>query len=137
MDAVKDHRNKPFRKGAATVELAVTLPLLVTLAFGTIEATNAIYLKQSLVIAAYEGARVAILPNTDETKVKAASQRILTARRVKNATITVSPSNYQNKPYGTPIQVTVSAKLSSNLISPALVLQDRTTSASVVMMKEQ
>ena len=133
---MKRRRYTRLRQGAATVELAITLPLLVTLAFGTIEATNAIYLKQSLVIAAYEGVRVAILPNTDASKVRAASQRILTARRVKDATVTVSPSNYQDRPYGTPIRVTVSARLSSNLISPALVLRDRTTSATVVMMKE-
>ena len=44
------------------VELAICLPVLILLLFGTIEACAIIYLNQSLKIAAYEGARVSLIP---------------------------------------------------------------------------
>ena len=42
------------------VEFAVCLPMLMVLMLGSIEATSAIFLKQSLVAAAYEGVREAV-----------------------------------------------------------------------------
>ncbi len=48
---------KRKRNGTATVELAVCLPLIVIIAFGSIEATNMIFLEQRLTAAAYEGAQ--------------------------------------------------------------------------------
>ena len=61
---VADHRvaRRASRKGTATVEFAVCLPVLVTIVLGSIEATNAIFLKQHLTAAAYEGARKATTP---------------------------------------------------------------------------
>ncbi len=131
------HRLSCRRRGAATVEFAIILPVLVSLTFGVLEVTNAIYLQQSLEICAYEGARVALQPSTTKANVEATCNKLLAIRRVKNATITVTPPNFEVQPYGTDIEVTISAKLSDNLISPAFILQDRTLTASVVMMKEQ
>jgi Flp pilus assembly protein TadG len=53
------------RNGAAVVELAAVLPVFVLLLMGTIETCNMIFLQQSLKIAAYEGARITIVPATD------------------------------------------------------------------------
>ena len=44
---------KRRRRGAALIEFAVTLPLLVLILFATIEACSMVYLQQSLKIAAY------------------------------------------------------------------------------------
>ncbi|GIW99203.1 MAG: pilus biosynthesis protein TadE [Pirellulaceae bacterium] len=131
------HLSRVSRHGGATVEMAVVLPLLVTMVFGTIEVTNAIHLTQGLKIAAYEGARVALLPNADSSKVEHACRRILDARRIREATIEITPGNFPSKPYGTPITVTCSAPLSANLISPAIVLSDRVATGTVTMMKER
>ena len=48
------------RRGIAAVELAVCLPVIVLLVFGSIEASSFIFLKQSLNVSAYEGIREAI-----------------------------------------------------------------------------
>lgn len=125
------------RKGAAVVEMAIVTPLLLIFAFGTLEATTAIHLQQSLEIAAYEGARVALLPDTDAGNVEAACNQLLDSRKIKSAVVSVTPSNYQNEPYGTNIEVTVTAALSQNSIVPLLVLRSRSLTATVVMMKEQ
>ena len=47
------------RAGIAVVEFAVCLPILVLVVFGSIEACNAIYLKQAATASAYEAVRVA------------------------------------------------------------------------------
>ena len=49
-------------RGTALAEIAVCLPIIVLLAFASIEACTMIYLKQSLTIAAYEGGRTAVTP---------------------------------------------------------------------------
>jgi Flp pilus assembly protein TadG len=50
-------RRCPHRRGAATVELAITLPFLFTLVFGVIEVGRALEVSQVLQIAVREGAR--------------------------------------------------------------------------------
>lgn len=47
---------QPPRLGSAVVELAMVLPVLVLIVFGSIEANNAIYLQQVLTEVAYQGA---------------------------------------------------------------------------------
>ncbi len=67
------------RFGTATLETAVSLPLLVILVFGVIEMANAVFLKQSMNLAAYEAAQA-----------QAEGVRVLTALGIGNgATVTV------------------------------------------------
>ena len=134
--AVKKRKLNQPRNGVAAVEMAVVLPVLMSLTLGVLEVTNVIYLQQSLKICAYEGARVSLLPNTTKGNVVATCEKLLAVRRVKNATVTVTPSNYESLPYGTKIEVSISAGLSDNLVSPMFVLTNRTLTAKVVMMKE-
>ena len=58
-------------KGAAIMELAVCLPLLVTLTMATVEACAMIYLKQTLKIAAFEGARIGLIPSSGSVNIVA------------------------------------------------------------------
>ena len=127
----------PRRRGAATVELAIVLPLLLILFFGTVALTNMIYLKQSLKICAFEGTRIALLPGTSSKDVQFACQQMLDTRRIRNATVSVDPPDFQKQPYGTPIRVSVSADLSNNLLGPLMVLSDRRVTETVTMMKER
>lgn len=129
-------KDRSLRSGAAVVEMAIVAPLLVILAMGTLEATTAIHLQQSLEIAAYEGARVALLPDTDAANVRAASKKLLAGRKIKRSQIKVSPANFQVWPYGTEISVQVSTPLSRNSLVPLFVLRNRTLTAKVTMMKE-
>ena len=60
-------KGKKRRWASATVEMAVVTPLLLTMLFGIIEYGWVFSVKQALVTAAREGARVAALPgSTDE-----------------------------------------------------------------------
>ena len=57
----KKFRARDARKGAAVVEFAVCLPVVVLIVLGSIEAASLLFLKQTLVQASYEGVKVAIL----------------------------------------------------------------------------
>jgi Flp pilus assembly protein TadG len=57
-------------RGSALVELAITLPLLLLVSVGIFEFGRAFQTWQVLTNAAREGARVAVLPNSDPANVE-------------------------------------------------------------------
>jgi hypothetical protein len=132
------NRNSRQRKkrGVATAELAVCLPIVVLLVVATIEACSAIFLKQSLTISAYEGVRTALEADATLTAVEGTCNRILAERRVKNASISVRPSDIAGLEPGDFVDVTVSAPVTANSVVPARFYRGRTLSATVSMMIE-
>ena len=68
------------RKGAAIVELAIVLPLLLLLLMGTIEACAAMHLQQSMDIASYEAVRTSLLPKSSSTLVRTTAETFLKNR---------------------------------------------------------
>ena len=80
-------------RGVAAAELAVCLPVVVMLVVATIEACSALFLKQSLTAAAYEGVRTAIEENATTKNVQAACDQILADRKIQGAKVTIKPSN--------------------------------------------
>jgi Flp pilus assembly protein TadG len=104
-------RCKRDERGAAAVEFAILLPLLLLLVFGIVEFSILYNHKQGLHAAAREGARVAALPTSStsdiEDRVRDALEGVLDDPSA--ATITVTPSNCDSKPSGTAIKVNVAA----------------------------
>jgi Flp pilus assembly protein TadG len=128
-------RNRPGHKGTATVEFAVCLPVLVILTLGSIEATNAIFLKERVTAAAYEGARKASTPNKTSTDARTAAQSVLTQFGVAGGTITVTPAVGTATTAGTQVAVNVSVSLSANSWTKAFIIGKvvSTVSATAVM----
>ncbi len=124
------------RKGIAATELAVCLPILLVLIVGTIEACSMVYLKQSLSVAAYEGVRVSVSPNGDPVDVTTAANRILTARNVKSATVTVSPADFATLPAETWVSVRVAAPVNANSIISGFFYDAIVVDGEATMMKE-
>ena len=133
-------RRRPRRwhntRGIAATELAVCLPIIVLLVIGTIEACSALFLKQALTVAAYEGVRTAIDENATSASVQAACDQILADRRIKGATVTLKPSNIAALNPGDFIDITVSAPCASNSLVPTTFYRGRTLSATASMMIE-
>lgn len=117
----------------AFVELAVCLPLILMLTFGAIEAANAIFLKQSLVTAAYEAARAATSINGTEADGKKKFEEVLQVRGVQKAQITFSPAIDSKLKLGTAVTVTVTAPANSNSVGPQWYMKNATIKAAVVM----
>ena len=71
--ARRDRRSQRAR-GAAVVEFAVVLPLLLTILFGIIEYGWVFMVRQTLQTSAREGARIAILQTSEEPYTAALSR---------------------------------------------------------------
>lgn len=127
---------KKNRTGAAVIEFAIIIPVFMLILLGTIEACSMIFLQQSLEIAAYEAARVTIVPKTDTQDVADAVDTILVPRRVKGFSVAVTPSDFQTAAYGSFIRVEVSASCNSNSVLPPMFYGSRTLTGTVNMMKE-
>lgn len=128
-------RNRALR-GVAAAELAVCLPVVVLMVFATIEACSALFLKQSLTAAAYEGVRTAIVQAATTADVQAACNQILADRKIKNATVSINPSAFSNLTPGEFVAVTVSAPCASNSLVPTTFYRGRTLTATATMMIE-
>lgn len=119
------------------VEFAVCMPLLSILALGSVEVSNAIFLKQALVTSSYEGACQAVKATSTTAAAEAAANKCLTFRNVRNATIVISPGSVEAVARGQQIRVTVSAPLSGNSPFIGRIIANRTLSASTTMVKEK
>jgi len=124
------------RRGLATVELAVCLPVVVLLVLATIESCSMVFLKQSLTVAAYEGVRTAITEGATAGDITATCTQILQDRHVENAKITVRPPNVAALAPGQYVDVTVTAPCDANSILPDMFYRGRNLSASASMMIE-
>jgi Flp pilus assembly protein TadG len=124
------------RSGSALTEFALVLPLLVLILFATVETCSMIHLQQALKVAAYEGARIALIPGTTSANVEAAVKQILSDRRIANGSVTVTPNDYPSAATGSFIRVTASAPAKGNSLVGAWFYGGRTLTTSVEMMKE-
>lgn len=124
------------RTGAAVVEFAVLLPVMILLVFGSIEMANGIFLKQAISVSAYEGARAGSRSGGTEAEVKSRISEVLTSRGIKNQTVTISPS-LTGIARGTKVTVTVSVPPSElGTAIPLAFLKTKTFSRSVSMVRQ-
>jgi Flp pilus assembly protein TadG len=108
------------RRGATTVEMALTLPILFLLLFGGYELSRANMIMHTCEAAAYEGARVGIVPGATAAEAQTAAEGVLRTTGIKNATIEVNPSNLANA--SETIAVTIEVAFADNtLLAPLFV----------------
>lgn len=129
-------RSDPRRQGAATVELSICLPLFITILFGSIEASNLIYLRESLCLASYEAARQAVTLDATKQEIETRAKQLLSSRGISNPTIIFSPSDITTASGGEPVTVTVSVPTSSQTLLPKIVYGQQTVSAQTSFVKE-
>jgi Flp pilus assembly protein TadG len=130
------------RKGAALLETALALLVLIPLTLGMIEFSYFFFAKHSIQGAAREGARAAILPDATNSKVTTAVQNAMTMAGLNNSgyTVTLSPSNVASAAAGTQISVTVQCNWSTLWTVPVGVWSPKPSGGKVtgvtVMRKE-
>ena len=124
------------RSGVAAAEFAVCLPVIVLIVLATIEACTMVFLKQSLSIAAYEGARKGLAQNATNAIVVSAAEDVLSQRRVNGGTVAISPGNLTGIQPGNYYTVTVSAPAAGNSVIPISFYRGRTLTGSATLMKE-
>ncbi|MFM7056898.1 MAG: TadE/TadG family type IV pilus assembly protein [Planctomycetota bacterium] len=123
------------RLGAATVETAVCLPFLLVMVFSSVELSGAVFLKHSVNLAAYEGARTVTRPGDNAATAASRVGQILASRRVSSYTYSCNPPVTSTTPRGTPVEVTVTAPAGSLSLGPLRLLAGRTMSAKFTMAR--
>lgn len=134
----KSVRGTESRSGAALVETALVLPVLLTLVIGSMEVTDAIFLKHSLKSATYEAARKISISGSTQAQATTVATSVLTAYGVKNYTVTFSPTVTGTTTQGTIITITASAPLNVNRLFNTNVsgFSSRTFTASTTMTRQ-
>ena len=127
-----EHRS---RCGTAATELAIAMPLLITLVFGSIEIANAVFLRQSLNMAAYEAAKVITRPGSNETLARSRCSDVLAVRKVTAYTLSFSPTVTTATPRGTQVTVTLTADSSNLSYGPVQFMSGKTMTSRVVMVR--
>jgi Flp pilus assembly protein TadG len=127
------------RSGAATVELAICLPILMSVALGSIEATDAIFLTEHCTSAAYEGARAATTPGQTAAGAITVANNVLTQLGITGGTVTVTPSVTATTAVGTQVSVYVSVPFSNSnsWVAPFILGRVMTTVQATVVMIHQ
>ncbi|MCA9011034.1 MAG: pilus assembly protein [Planctomycetaceae bacterium] len=124
------------RSAVVTVELSIVLPVLMILVIGVVETCNLFYVKQSLTIAAYEGARAAIVKGMAVSAINTRSNQVLTDRHIAGTTVSITPNPPSSAAYGTYITVQVQAPYAANALIPGWLFGGTMLRTSVRMMKE-
>lgn len=120
----------------ASVELAIVLPILLIMIFGTMEVCQRIFVRQSLVVTAYEGARLAARRNSTTQDVVTRCTSMLAERRVSGGSVSVTPNDISAVPTGTEITVTVTSPWASNSTTRFVIQDQGSVSVNAVMLRE-
>jgi len=132
------------RDGAAAVEAAFCIPVVIILMLGTLEICSGIYLSESLTVSAYESCRAGIRRRSTANDVYERAVQILAERNVTLSTgaggqpvgITVQPANFSGLKALDPVTVTITAPTTGNSMFIFDTLYNRNVTVSVSMVRE-
>lgn len=128
-------RRKRQRSGATAVEFAIVSPILFMILFACIEIGLAHMILHTTEAAAYEAARVAIIPGTTSQDAKVAARRILGTAGVRKADITLVPNNLSTSTRQ--VRVTISTRYRDNLAMPTFFVNDNPIVKECVLQRER
>ena len=127
-------RTRRQRRGAAAVELAACLPVLLLVLFGAYEFGRANMLHHVCESAAYEGARIGMVPGANPTKIRNAAQSVLNSVGVRDARIRIIPSVIDNS---TPtVRVEIEIPMRTNTIVPVSFSRDAVFTGQCELSRE-
>jgi Flp pilus assembly protein TadG len=124
------------RQGVATVELAVCLPVLSLLVFGTLSATSMIFLRQAVVQSAYETAKAAARSRGSVEDAVEKGRQVLEFRDITATSVVFEPADVSNQVKGTPFTVTVTAAADPSRFFSFGPFAGQSVEVAVTMLKE-
>jgi len=107
-------RTRQIRQGAVVVEFAIIAPLFFLVVFAMFEFSRVNVIRHTVDSAAYEAARIAIVPGATATEAAAEANRILDAVSARGASVTVTPPQIGRRT--TQVTVDVSVPMDQNAI---------------------
>ena len=132
------HHKMLGRLGSATLEMALTLIILVNVTYGTIEFGQYFYVKNQFQGAAREGARAGVPQGATTSDVTSAVTAVMNAAGISSSAYTVTSTNVTGTT-GSQVTVTVSgtwSNLSIKYRPYSLIGSAKVVTGSAVMRKE-
>lgn len=130
----KRKQNTGSRRGALAVEMALCLPLLFLLLFGAFELARANMMLHATESAAYEGARVGIVPGANKAKIEDAVKFVLGSVGVQDFNVTVVPDVIQVDT--ATVEVTVEVPFRNNTSFSGFFVKDPTFRGTTLLTRE-
>lgn len=130
----KPTSSKNTRAGSLSIEIALCLPILLMVLFGSYELARANMILHSTESAAYEGARTGIIPGATPEKVRESARVLLTAVGINNFTVNVDPQVIDETTEV--VSVTVLVPFRENMSFPAFFMQDPTFRGNCQLSRE-
>ena len=127
-------RKSAARRGATVVEMAMCLPVLFLLLFGCYEFARANMIKHAAEAAAYEGARVGIVPGAKVADVEDACRFVLSTVGVRNFDVEVSPDPITRR--DRKVRVVVNMKMRENTLIGLLFNEESEFTGSCELTRE-
>jgi Flp pilus assembly protein TadG len=124
------------RLGAAMVELAVCMPVIVLVVFASLEAANMLFVRQATVQAAYEATKFASRRDGTRVQAERLATEVLSARRINSPSITFVTGDPQTTLSGSDVTVRVSVNSDERLITGFRIFSGRQIEAVATMQKE-
>ncbi len=118
------------RRAVATLETAVALPMIIFLTFASLEISNGIFLRQSLVTASYEGARAITKTGGSVVTANTRISEVLTARGVSRYVVEYIPNNATTLPRGSRVEVRLTSTEPVLSYAPFRLFSGRSITAS-------
>lgn len=125
-------RTRCCRRAAATVELAICLPILIAVVFGIVEFSRNLQLQQAVRQAAFEGARAGVALDATTADVTSAATAITNCSNITAPNVNISSLSYTSPT----ITVTVSTTPGSAGWFTWFFNKTSTISASVTLQRE-
>ena len=93
--------------------MAICLPVLVLMTWGTIETSSSIFQRQTLTSAAHEGALTGMRRGSSETEIRNRIAVILKSRQLDDSVVEVTPSGaaFDQLVPGAPFSITITLSL--------------------------
>ncbi|MCO8125408.1 pilus assembly protein [Stieleria sp. TO1_6] len=95
------------RCGAAVVEFALVVPIMLTFTFGLIETSRISMVKEAIIQASREGARVGVRPTADAADVQTRVTEELSLLDLNSATVEVTPTVLEQAKPGDEVRVRI------------------------------
>ena len=122
------------RRGALTVEMALVVPILFMLLFACWDFSRANMIAHAADSAAYEAARIGVLPGTNPAKIRRAAAFVLGSVGVSDFDVDISPDTIDNTTETVTIRVTIPYR--SNVSVPGLFAGDPTFRGECTLARE-
>lgn len=126
------------KRGLAVTELAVCLPLLTALTFGTVDLCAAMFLKETVTIAAYEAARVGVERGGTNAAAIRRAQEFLDERGVsyRPNSIRIQGTSFDSADTLEHVTIVISVDCEDNLLFTGNLCRGIKVAGRVTMRKE-